>query len=85
MTMVVAQVRLPAGLVKQVDALVKQGMYANKSDAIRDAIRRFMLEKQIGSVPNTGDSVKEVRKIRKILSKQPFDLDEVNNEIKKLR
>ena len=85
MTMVVAQVRLPSGLVKQVDALVEQGMYANKSDAIRDAIRRFMLEKQVGSVPNTGDSVKEVREIRKILSKQPFDLDEINNEINKLR
>ncbi len=85
MTMVVAQVRLPSGLVKQVDALVEQGLYANKSDAIRDAIRRFMLEKQVGSVPNTGDSVKEVREIRKILSKQPFDLDEINNEINKLR
>jgi hypothetical protein len=27
------------------------------------------LEKQIGSIPNTGDSVKEIRKIRKELSK----------------
>lgn len=34
------------------------------------------IEKQIGSVPNTGDSVKEIREIRKKLSK--IDLDEIN-------
>ena len=43
---------------------------------------RRMLEKQIGSIPNTGDSVKEIREIRKKLSKEKFDLNELNKLIK---
>jgi Arc/MetJ-type ribon-helix-helix transcriptional regulator len=65
MTMSVTQVRLPEGLEKELDVLVKRGVYTNKSDVIRDALRRLILEKQIGSIPNTGDSVKEIREIRK--------------------
>jgi len=78
MTMSVTQVRLPEGLEKELDVLVKRGIYTNKSDVIRDAIRRLILEKQIGSIPNTGDSVKEIREIRKKLSKEKFDLDKIN-------
>ena len=74
MEMAVTQVRLPEGLVKEIDKLVNKGFYTNKSDVIRDAIRKLVLEKQIGSIPNTGDSVKEVRKIRKKLSKEKFNL-----------
>ena len=37
------------------------------------------LEKQIGSVQDTGDSVKEVREIRIKLSKKKIDFDEINN------
>lgn len=78
MTMTIAQVRLPEGLIKEVDKLVDKGIYTNKSDVIRDAIRRLILEKQVGSVPHTGDSVKEIREIRKKLSKEKFDLNEIN-------
>jgi len=81
MTMTVAQVRLPEGLMKEVDKLVDKGMYTNKSDVIRDAVRKLILEKQIGTVPNTGDSVKEIREIRKKLSKQVKtfkDIEEIN-------
>jgi len=74
MEMAVTQVRLPEGLIKEIDKLVNKGFYTNKSDVIRDAIRKLVLEKQIGSIPNTGDSVKEVRKIRKKLSKEKFNL-----------
>ena len=78
MTMSVTQVRLPEGLEKELDVLVKRGLYSNKSDAVRDAVRRLVLDKQIGSIPNTGDSVKEIREIRKKLSKEKFDLDKIN-------
>ena len=78
MTMSVTQVRLPEGLENELDTLVKRGIYTNKSDVIRDALRRLILEKQIGSIPNTGDSVKEIRDIRKKLSKEKFDLDKIN-------
>lgn len=77
--MSVTQVRLPDGLIKEVDNLVHKGMYNSKSDVIRDALRRLVLAQQIGSVKNTGDSVKEIRDIRKKLSKEKIDLNEINN------
>lgn len=66
--------------MEEVERLVNKGIYTSKSDVIRDALRKLILEKQIGSVPNTGDSVKEIREIRKRLS-EGFtlrDLDEIN-------
>ena len=81
MTMAVTQVRLPEGLIKEADKLVKKGLYTSKSDVIRDALRKLILEKQIGSIPNTGDSVKEIREIRKKLSKEKIDIDEINKLI----
>ena len=80
MAMAVAQVRLPESLMEEVEKLVTKGFYTSKSDVIRDALRKLILEKQIGSVPNTGDSVKEIREIRKRLSKgfTIKNLDEIN-------
>ena len=79
MVMDTIQIRLGHKLVEMIDSMVKEETYASRSDVIRDAVRRFVLDRQIGSIPNTGDSVKEIRKIRKILSKQKFDFDEINN------
>ncbi len=83
--MEVAQVRLPKEIMKQMDMLVNTGIYSNRSDVMRDAIRKLammtMVEEQIGSIPNTGDSVKEVREIRKKLSKEIKsweDVDKIN-------
>lgn len=70
MVMVKTQVRLPEGLVKQMDVFVESGLYSTRSDVMRDALRRLALKALIGSIPNTGDSVKEVREIRKKLSKE---------------
>ncbi len=78
MVMDTIQIRLSHGLVERVDDLVGTGIYANRSDAIRDAVRRLILDKQIGSVSDTGDSVTEIRKIRAKLSKEKFNLDELN-------
>ena len=79
MTMEVTQVRLPEGILKEVDKLVHRGIYTNKSDVVRDALRRLILEQQVGSIKNTGDSVKEIREIRKKLSKEKINLDEINS------
>ena len=81
MTMSVTQVRLPKGLIKEVNMLVKQGFYTNKSDVIRDALRKLVLDKMVGIIPDTGDSVKEIREIRKKLSKKVKsykDIEEIN-------
>ena len=78
MTMSVTQVRLPDGLIKEADRLVERGLYSSKSDVIRDALRKLVLEKQIGSIPNTGNSVREMKEIRKKLSKEKINLEEIN-------
>ena len=52
---------------------------SNKSDTIRDAVRRLVWEKDIGTLLNTRDSVQEVRKIRNNLSKEKFNLKAINS------
>jgi len=79
MTMSITQVRLPDGLIKEVNRLVTKGFYSTKSDVVRDALRRLILSQQVGSIKNTGNSVKEVRAIRKKLSKLKMNLDEINS------
>lgn len=79
MVMDTLQIRLGHGLIERVDSLVKTGIYSNRSDVIRDAVRRFVWENEVGTIKNRGDSVKQVRKARADLSKQKIDLDEVNS------
>ena len=83
MAMSVLQVRLPDGLIENIDKLVDKGDYSSRSDVVRDALRNMVdrkvsLNHMIGILPNTGDSVKEIRALRKKLSKEPFDIDELN-------
>ena len=78
MVMDTVQIRLSHGLVDKIDDLVGTGIYANRSDVIRDAVRRLVLDKMVGIIPDTGDSVKEMRKIKAKLSKEKIDLDEIN-------
>ena len=80
--MEITPVRLPETLIEEVDSLVKKGYYSSKSDVIRDAVRRLLLDRLVGIIPNTGDSVKEVRAIRKKLSKQKFDVNKLNKLLK---
>jgi len=77
MVMDTIQVRLGPGLVK-IDSLVDTGVYSSRSDVLRDAVRRLVIDKLIGIIPNEGDSVAEVRDLRKKLSKEKFDLGEIN-------
>jgi len=76
----VAQFRIPKGLMREVDKLVEKGFYSNKSDVIRDALRRLILENQVGTLRSKENSVREVRIARKDLSKQVSrkDLKKIN-------
>jgi len=78
MAMELMQVRLPENLITELDRFVKKGYYASKSDLVRDAVRRLVLERQAGSIPDTGDSVQEIRAIRKKLSKEDLNVNELN-------
>lgn len=85
MVMDTLQIRLSKGLLKAIDKLVKEGIYANRSDAIREAVRaKFFWESQIGSIHNNGkDSVEEIRKLRKKLSKEINtyeDIQKINSQ-----
>ena len=75
------QIRMNPELLKRIDAMVKTGIYSNRADVIRDAVRRFVWEKEVGSIPNIGNSVELVRKTRKELSKNisKEELDKINN------
>jgi len=58
------------------DKQVKNGVYANRSEAIRDALRSKLLA--VGTIPDTGDSVKEVRAIRKRMAKMNISIADIN-------
>jgi len=75
----ITQIRFPKKQLYKIDEIVKKGMYANKSDFVRDAVRRLIWNLEVGTIKNTGDSVKEVRKIRQILSKKGITLREINS------
>ena len=78
MVMDTLQIRMNKELIKRVDTFVKLGVYSNRSDVIRDAVRRFVWEKEIGSVLNKGNAVKQIRALRKQLSKGKINLNEIN-------
>ena len=84
MVMDTVQVRLSHGLVESMDGLVDTGIYSSRSDVVRDAVRRLVLNNLVGIIPNTGDSVKEIREIKKKLSKEikSFkDIEDINKLI----
>ena len=81
MSMSVIQVRLPKGIIEQIDSLVKKGLYSNRSDVVRESVRRHIsLDSVIGTIPNTGDSVKEIREIRKKLSEKIKNIEDFRRE-----
>lgn len=74
------QIRMNKALVKRVDLLVKEGVYSNRADVIRDAVRRFVWEKEVGSINNNREnSVEKIREIRRKLSKEKIDINKLNN------
>ena len=78
MTMDTLQIRITSGLIQEVDKLVKTGIYSNRSDAIRDAIRRLVLNELVGIILNSKNSVEQIKSARKKLSKEKFNLKEIN-------
>jgi antitoxin ParD1/3/4 len=80
MVMETLQIRLTKELVDKTQELVKSGLYPNKSEVIRDAVRKLILERQTGSLKakiSRKPSTDIVREIRKKLSKS--DARELNN------
>lgn len=78
----IVQARLPKKLVKQIDTLVNNGSYLNRSDAIRQSLRGLLFDEYLGLIANKGNSVSQIRKARKELLKKQIDLKEINNLLK---
>ncbi|MCH7568024.1 MAG: ribbon-helix-helix protein, CopG family [Nanoarchaeota archaeon] len=78
MVMDTIQVRLGHGLVRKIDELVDTGVYSSRSDVLRDAVRRLVLDKLVGIISDGEDSAQQIKKLRKKLSKEKFDLEEIN-------
>ena len=78
MAMETMQIRMNKELIQRVDALVKTGIYSNRSDAIRDAVRRLILNDLVGILSNNKNSIQQIKSTRKKLSKEKFNLQEIN-------
>ena len=79
MVMEILQIRLSKGLVEKVETLLETGIYANRSDVIRDAVRRLSVSQLVGILPSKKDSVNEIRSLRRRLSHRKFDLKNINS------
>jgi len=80
MVMDTLQIRMNKEMLKRVDSLVKTGIYSNRSEVIRDSVRRFVWEKEVGTIKNNDrNSIEEIRNIRNKLSKEAINLNEINN------
>jgi Arc/MetJ-type ribon-helix-helix transcriptional regulator len=74
MTTNAVQIRMPSVLLKNIEDLVKQGFYKNKSEAIIDAVRHFVGFGQAKS--DIAIFIREEmhgRKIKRGYSKKEFD------------
>jgi Arc/MetJ-type ribon-helix-helix transcriptional regulator len=74
MTTNAVQIRMPSVLLKNIEDLVKQGFYKNKSEAIIDAVRHFVGFGQTKS--DIAIFIREElhgRQIRRGYSKKEFD------------
>ncbi len=79
MVMDTLQIRMNPALLKRIDTLVKSGVYSNRADVIRDAVRRFVWEKEAGSINHKRNSIEEIREARKKLSEEEANLDKINS------
>ncbi len=70
MVMATVQIRLTEKLVEKLAELVKKGFYPNKSEAVRDAVRRLVIEQELGELgeeleeKGTEELAEHVKKIR---------------------
>jgi Arc/MetJ-type ribon-helix-helix transcriptional regulator len=78
MTMETMQIRMNKELVQRMDTLVKTGIYSNRSDAIRDAVRRLILNDLVGILSDNENSIQQIKNARKKLSKEKFNLKKIN-------
>ena len=74
MYIIYGQIRMPSVLLKNIEDLVKQGFYKNKSEAIIDAVRHFVGFGQArGEIATFIREELRGRKIKRDYKKKEFD------------
>ena len=79
MVMDTMQIRLSKGVMERINNFVRSGMYSNKSEVIRDAVRHFVWKNEVGTIKFKGNAEKTVREARSKLSKEKVNLVEINS------
>lgn len=62
------QIRLTKKLVEKLNDLVKEGFYPNKSEAVRDSVRRLILEHELGELGEELEKVDDGEEVKKELA-----------------
>jgi Arc/MetJ-type ribon-helix-helix transcriptional regulator len=63
------QIRLTKNMLDKIDVLIKQGTYPNRSEAVRDSVRKMLDRKSVTSETLTV-SVKDLQKFIKTAGRQ---------------
>lgn len=63
------QIRLTKNMLDRIDVLIKQGTYPNRSEAVRDSVRKMLDRKSVTSETLTV-SVKDLQKFIKTAGRQ---------------
>ena len=62
-TTVKVSARIPKGLAERMDRLVEEGLYSSRSEVIKDALRRFLLDERLDEELERRAYLKAVEKI----------------------
>jgi putative addiction module CopG family antidote len=72
-------VDLPEGLEREIDSEVEKGRYQNKSELVRDAIRRLLEERE--KVERKKISEEVMKEIRDAREEESYTLEEAREEL----
>jgi putative addiction module CopG family antidote len=72
-------VDLPEGLEREIDSEDEKGRYQNKSELVRDAIRRLLEERDKVERKHISEEVME--EIREARNEESYTLDEAKEEL----
>ena len=84
MAMETLQIRLPEEEVDEIDALVKQGVYPSRSEAIRTMIRELESIREVIDIMENPELVKQIRKgLKEIDEGKGIPIEKVEKEFLK--
>ncbi|MFO7872482.1 MAG: ribbon-helix-helix domain-containing protein [Candidatus Undinarchaeales archaeon] len=86
MTMETLQIRMPEEQVDEIDLMVKKGIYASRSEAIRTMIREFESIKETIEVFSDPELVKQIEQgIKEIEKGKGIPLEELMKDVQSNR